>query len=205
MQKAIREAKQALRRQVRAALTRMEPEERAAASAQARDLLTAQALWKTAQWVLFFAPLPGELDVWPLLSEALSLAKRVALPRFVPETRSYEPCQILDPKLDLHIGQYGIREPRNRCLPLPSPRLDVILVPGVAFDLQGRRLGRGKGYYDQLLKGLGGTRCGVAFDQQILDEIPVEPHDVRVGCVLTPTRWIELKPQGRGTVSGRQT
>jgi 5-formyltetrahydrofolate cyclo-ligase len=195
MQKAIREAKQALRRQVRAGLTRMEPEERAAASAQARGLLTAQTLWKTAQWVLFFAPLPGELDVWPLLGEALSLAKRVALPRFASETRSYEPCQILDPELDLQAGQYGIREPRSRCLPLPSPRLDLILVPGVAFDLGGHRLGRGKGYYDKMLRGLGGTRCGVAFDQQIVDEIPVEPHDERVNCVVTPTRWIELRPQ----------
>ena len=194
MHEPIREAKQALRKQVRADVTRMEPGERAAASAQARALLAAQALWKTAQWVLFFAPLPGELDVWPLLSEALSAAKRVALPRFVAETRTYEPCQILDPGLDLQVGQFGIREPRRHCAPLRSTRLDLILVPGVAFDVHGHRLGRGKGYYDQLLRGLGGTTCGVAFDQQIVGEIPVEPHDVRVNCVLTPTRWIQLNP-----------
>jgi 5-formyltetrahydrofolate cyclo-ligase len=200
MQNAIRDAKQAMRRQVRANVTRMMPGERAAASAQARALLTAQPLWKMAQCILFFAPLPGELDVWPLLSAALSGAKRVALPRFVAETKTYEPCQILDPNLDVEVGQFGIREPRSRCLPLPSPRLDLILVPGVAFDLHGRRLGRGKGYYDQLLRRLGGTRCGVAFDQQIVTKVPVEPHDVRVNCVLTPTRWIELKPQERGTV-----
>jgi len=204
MQKSIQAVKQALREQVRADVTRMEPGERAAASARARALLAAQTLWKTARWVLFFAPLPGELDVWPLLSEALSTAKKVALPRFVRETRSYEPCLILDPDVDLQVGRYGIREPRSPCLPLPSPRLDLILVPGVAFDLQGRRLGRGKGYYDQLLRGLSGTTCGVAFDQQICGEIPVEPHDVRVNCVLTPTRWIELKPQESGTVPVRR-
>jgi 5-formyltetrahydrofolate cyclo-ligase len=72
--------------------------------------------------------------------------------------------------------------------------VDLILVPGLAFDLRGRRLGRGKGYYDQLLRGLRGITCGVAFDQQIVAEIPVEPHDVRVNCVLTPTRWIQLEP-----------
>jgi 5-formyltetrahydrofolate cyclo-ligase len=193
MQKTIREAKQALRQQVCADVTRMESGERAAASARARALLAVQAVWKTAQWVLFFAPLPGELDVWPLLSEALSAAKRVALPRFVAESRSYEPGQILDPRLDLQVGHFGIREPHNRCAPVPSTRLDLILVPGVAFDLHGHRLGRGKGYYDQLLRGLGGTTCGVAFDQQIVGEVPVEPHDVRVDYVLTPTRWIELK------------
>ena len=161
MQKTIREAKQALRKQVRAELTQLEPREQAAASAQARALLAAQALWKTAQWILFFAPLPGELDIWPLLSEALSAAKRVALPRFVAETRSYEPCQILDPSVDLQVGHFGIREPSPRCRPLRSPRVDLILVPGAAFDLRGHRLGRGKGYYDQLLRGLGGTTCGV--------------------------------------------
>jgi 5-formyltetrahydrofolate cyclo-ligase len=194
MQKTIREAKQALRDQVRAAVARMEPGERVTASAQARALLAAQPLWRTAQWVLFFAPLPEELDVWPLLTAALSTAKRVALPRFVAKTRTYEACQILDPRLDLQVGHFGIREPHSRCAPLASTRLDLILVPGVAFDLQGRRLGHGKGYYDQLLKGLGGTTCGVAFDQQIVGEVPVEPHDVRLNCILTPTHWLQWKP-----------
>jgi 5-formyltetrahydrofolate cyclo-ligase len=72
--------------------------------------------------------------------------------------------------------------------------VDLILVPGLAFDLRGHRLGRGKGYYDQLLRGLGGITCGVAFDQQIVAGIPVEPHDVRVNRVLTPTRWIQMEP-----------
>src|ERR1035437_4606311 len=192
MQKTIREAKQALRSQVLAAVARMEPGERVAASTQACALLEAQAQWRAAQWVMFFAPLPEELDVWPLLTVALSAAKKVALPRFVAETRTYEACQILDPKFDLQVGHFGVREPHSRCAPLPSIRLDLILVPGVAFDLHGHRLGRGKGYYDQLLKGLSGTTCGVAFDQQIVGEIPIEPHDVRLDCILTPTRWIEL-------------
>ena len=193
MQNTIREAKQALRSQVSARLKQMEPGERAAASDRARALLAAQALWKTAQWVLFFAPLPEELDVWALLIGALSAGKRVALPRFVAETRSYEACQILDPQVDVQAGHFGIREPTRRCTRLPSNRLDLILVPGVAFDLHGRRLGRGKGYYDQLLRTLRGTRCGVAFDQQIVEEIPVAPHDVPLDCLLTPTRWVNLR------------
>jgi 5-formyltetrahydrofolate cyclo-ligase len=67
----------------------------------------------------------------------------------------------------------------------------LVLVPGVAFDSHGRRLGRGKGFYDQLLAFVRGTKCGVAFDEQIVPEIPIEPHDVRLNCILTPTRWIE--------------
>jgi 5-formyltetrahydrofolate cyclo-ligase len=66
------------------------------------------------------------------------------------------------------------------------------LVPGVAFDLHGRRLGRGKGFYDRLLADVRGKTCGVAFDEQIVREVPVEPHDSDVNCILTPTRWIEL-------------
>jgi 5-formyltetrahydrofolate cyclo-ligase len=192
MQQTIRETKQALRKQVIAAVAQMEPGEQVAASMQTCALLEARAQWRTAQWVLFFAPLAGELDVWPLLTAALSVGKNVALPRFVAKTKTYDACQILDPTLDLQVEQFGIREPHSRCVPLSSIRLDLILVPGVAFDLHGRRLGRGKGYYDQLLKGLRGTTCGVAFDQQIVSEIPVEPHDVRLDCILTPTRWIEL-------------
>ena len=192
MQSAIREAKRALRSRISTALKRMEPGERAAASARARSLLAAQTRWQTAQWVLFFAPLPEELDVWPLLTEALSAGKKVALPRFVAERGNYEPRQVLDPSADLRVGHFGIREPHSGCAPLPSTRADLILVPGLAFDLHGRRVGRGKGYYDQLLKGLQGTTCGVAFDHQIVDEVPAASHDVRLNCLLTPTRWIEV-------------
>lgn len=193
MQETIREAKRALRQQVGAALKRLGPAERAAASAQARARLAAQPLWQKAESVLFFAPLPEELDLWPLLTDALSARKHVALPRFVAATRTYEVCPIQDLDRDLQVGHFGIREPNGHCGRLSSNRLDLILVPGVAFDSHGQRLGRGKGYYDQLLRTLRGTTCGVGFDQQVVDSIPVEPHDVRLDRVLTPTRWIERK------------
>ena len=193
MQNTIREAKRRLRDQVRAALRQIPAQERATSSAQARVLLKAQAQWRVAESILFYAPLPEELDVWPLLAEALAAGKRVALPRFVAAAQGYEACRVLDPATDLELGQFGIREPRSRCPRFSSDPLDLILVPGVAFDSLGGRLGRGKGYYDQLLGGLRGTKCGVAFDQQVVDEIPTAPHDERLDFLLTPTRWIELK------------
>jgi 5-formyltetrahydrofolate cyclo-ligase len=193
MQNTIREAKQALRKQVRAELARMAPGDRVAASAQARALLAAQAVWKTAREILFFAPLPEEVDVWPLLIEALSAGKRVALPRFVAETRTYEARLIRDPTTDLKAGHFGIREPASHCAQIRSSHLDLILVPGVAFDLLGHRLGRGRGYYDQLLGLMPGTTCGVAFEKQIVNCVPVEPYDVRLNFILTPQRWIEPK------------
>ena len=196
MQSTVREAKRRLRSEVSTALKRISPAERVAGSAQARSRLAAQTLWHTARWVLFFAPMPEELDVWPLLTEALSAGKKVALPRFVAKTGNYEARQVLDLSADVRVGHFGIREPHDHCPLLPSIRFDLILVPGVAFDLQGRRLGRGKGYYDQLLTATPGTTCGVAFDQQVVAEVPAEAHDVRLDYLLTPTRWIQVPPGG---------
>ena len=105
----------------------------------------------------------------------------------------YVACAVKEPGKELRTGQFGIREPIESCPELPLNRLDFVLVPGIAFDLQGRRLGRGKGYYDRLLAEVRGTTCGVAFDEQIVEELPVEPHDIHVNCILTPTRWIELR------------
>lgn len=252
-------SKLALRRRVRDELQAMTEAQREGASARACALLMAQPLWREAKTVLFFAPLPEELDVWPLLGEALGSGKRVFLPRFVggkplkrfgdaeapPNTQlkqgvnetvaapgtqlkqggrkaevrglrgeaeeevrgqksevgshgitnqpgSYVVCEIIDPDKHIRLGQFGIREPVENCAELTLNRLDLILVPGVAFDLHGRRLGRGRGFYDRLLAVVRGTTCGAAFDQQIVGEIPVEPHDVHLNCILTPTRWIAL-------------
>jgi len=192
MQSTIRETKAALRSQVCAVVRSIPLADRVAASAQARALLAEQERWKHARSVLLFAPMAEEVDIWPLLAEALSAGKQVALPRFVARTRTYEVCQIHEPGADIQIGHFGIREPASHCPSLVSNHLDLILVPGVAFDLCGRRLGRGKGYYDHLLAALRGTTCAVAFDQQLVDAIPVEPHDVCLNCILTPTRWLEL-------------
>jgi len=186
------EAKAALRRQVQAVVARLSAEERSAASAQARELLLAQATWQQAKAVLFYAPLPLELDLWPMLDEALRGRKIAALPRYVAETRAYVPCRVEDVARDIVEGHFGIREPNERCSPLAADRLDLILVPGVAFDLHGHRLGRGQGFYDRLLGSISGRRCGVAFEEQIVGQIPVETHDAAVHCLLTPRRWSEV-------------
>ena len=193
MENRIREAKQALRDQVRALLKQIPLGQRVGASARACALLETQVLWQAARSVMLFAPLPEELDVWPLLASALAAGKQVALPRFVAATRNYEACWILNPETDIREGHFGIREPCSRCARVSPGKLDLILVPGVAFDLQGHRLGRGKGYYDQLLGVLRASTCGVAFEEQIVDEIPLEPHDVRLNCILTPTVCVEVK------------
>jgi 5-formyltetrahydrofolate cyclo-ligase len=148
-------------------------------------------VWRKAGSVLFFAPFADEPHLDSLLAVALNARKLVALPRFDSGKKNYVACQIQNLTEDLVSGQFGIREPNNSCPVLSLNRLDLILVPGIAFDLHGRRLGRGKGYYDQLLADVRGTTCGMAFDEQIVADIPMEPHDIPLNCILTPTRWIE--------------
>ena len=184
--------KLALRHQVREKLEALTKATQAAASDQARALLRQQKRWNEARVVLFYAPLINELDISPLLTEALAVGKTVALPRFIAEKKLYAAGEIHDLVRDVHPGHFGIPEPTAHCAPIPIYRLDFILVPGIAFDLHGRRLGRGKGFYDVLLTVVRGTTCGIAFDEQIVREVPVEPHDITVHCILTPSRWIEL-------------
>jgi 5-formyltetrahydrofolate cyclo-ligase len=193
MNQSLNEQKATQRRSIRAVLQGISPDARALASSQICARLKEQSVWKNAKSVLFFAPLPGEPDIWPLIPLALGLGKLVALPRFSPKTQAYVACRVLNPQTDIEIGKFGIREPSARCAEVPLNQLDFILVPGVAFDLNGRRLGRGQGYYDRLLAQVRGVTCGVAFEQQIAGEVPAGPHDVGLNCILTPTRWVEPK------------
>jgi len=192
MRRSRTDRKAEIRARVRALVKAMSPEQRAADSVRACSRLKAQRAWEEAATVLFYAPLPDELDLWPLVLEALSSGQRVALPRYDKATGTYAPSLIENAGGDLVAGMLGIREPGPQCPWLRGEQIDLVMVPGVAFDAGGRRLGRGKGFYDRLLRTVGGTKCGAGFDQQIVADLPVEPHDFSMDCVLTPTRWIVL-------------
>lgn len=196
--KEVGEQKRVLRQEIALALKSMSFAQREEGSARACALLQAQEVWRRAETVLFFAPLPQEPDIWPLVSQALHEGKQAALPRFLETGQCYQACRITDVAADLCQGRFGIREPGQTCAVIPLDRLDLVLAPGIAFDLHGRRLGRGKGFYDRLLAAARGTLCGVGFDQQIVATVPVEAHDIMLNCILTPTRWVCL-PAARGS------
>lgn len=184
-----REEKTALRRRVRDHLQSLSPIERRAASERACSRLQQEELWRQARCVLLYSPLPDELDIGPLLAGALATGKALALPRFDETQRAYCASLVADLAHDLRTARFGVLEPGPVCPAVPLNRLDFVAVPGVAFTLDGRRLGRGKGFYDRLLASVGGIKCGVAFEEQIVSDLPVEPHDVRLDYILTPTRW----------------
>jgi 5-formyltetrahydrofolate cyclo-ligase len=181
--------KSALRSELRARLAMLDAAERASASALFRDQVLAFPGWRHASLILIYAPMPVELDVALLWPDALSARKSLCFPRYVPTADAYEACLVRDPLRDLQTGSFGIREPGPDSVTVPLNRLDLVLVPGLGFTADGHRLGRGRGYYDRLLAGVGvrGLKCGVGFDQQLVDSIPCEPHDVILDCIVTPT------------------
>ncbi|MEO7298676.1 MAG: 5-formyltetrahydrofolate cyclo-ligase, partial [Verrucomicrobiota bacterium] len=174
MSAPIANAKAALREQIRARLKSISAAQRVVQSVQACELLKKQSVWEKVKVILFYAPLPSELDVWPLVHEALARDKIVTLLGFDAEENSYVARQIKNLETDFERGQFSIREPKAGCAEILLNHLDLALVPGVGFDLTGRRLGRGKGFYDRLLAEIPGTKCGVCFDEQIVEEIPTE-------------------------------
>jgi 5-formyltetrahydrofolate cyclo-ligase len=136
-------------------------------------------LWQSSAAVAAFSSLPGEpdvLDPWPQ-------DKRIALPRISGAELTFH--WVAD-FAELQPGQFGIMEPSEDAQEA-GKEFDLILVPGLAFDLGGRRLGRGKGYYDRFLSTARGLRVGICYDDQIVDEVPVEPHDLKMDFVVTPS------------------
>jgi 5-formyltetrahydrofolate cyclo-ligase len=180
-----------LRSQMRAALAAVTPTVRMAASIEVCERLKAQMPCASA--VLFFAPLPDELDVWPLLEESLALGTTCALPFFDAGNGNYGARQITNPTTEIVTGKFGVREPSSRCAEIPLEKFNLILAPGMAFDLNGNRLGRGRGFYDQLLRAAAGIKCGVCHDGQLFPEIPTDPHDVKVDFILTPSKLLRRK------------
>jgi len=186
METEIQKAKAALRKQIHAALDKISPAVRAVKSIELCERLKPQL--QGARTILFFASLPAELDVWPLLEESVAAGKTAALPWFDPATQTYRARRVENPTDDIVTGKFGVREPASNCAEIPPDRFDLVLVPGVAFDMSGNRLGRGNGFYDRLLANISGIKCGVSYDFQLLEKIPAEPHDAKVNFILTPTR-----------------
>jgi 5-formyltetrahydrofolate cyclo-ligase len=175
-----------LRAHLRARLEKISPAVRAVESIELCDRLQTQM--PSARTILFFAPLPDELDVWPVLELSLALGTNCALPFFDAEKKTYGAKLLKNLATDIVTGKFGVREPASNCAEIPLNKFDLVLVPGMAFDLSSNRLGRGQGFYDRLLENASGIKCGVGYDFQLLEKIPAEAHDAKVNFILTPSQ-----------------
>ena len=137
--------------------------------------------FRAARTVAVFAALPDEPATDEVLARWAS-TRRVVLPRVGGDAMRFYACR---PDA-LVFGAFGILEPQGE-RPCPAGEIDLVVCPGVAFTADGRRLGRGRGYYDRYLgdPAFRGFRVGVCYAHQLVDDLPVEPHDVRMDRVIT--------------------
>ena len=179
-----------LKAQVRAAMrTRLRmvpPDDWKRQAAEVCERVRSLPEWTAARWVGGYVPMRDELDLVPLMREVLASGRRLALPAFDDASGQYGFREIGDWERDLVPGRYGVDEPVSGCAAVPVTWLDFVLVPGLAFDGRGGRLGRGKGFYDRLLASMVGVTCGVGGDGQLLPAVPVEAHDIRLNLVAAP-------------------
>jgi len=141
-----------------------------------------------SQTILFYASFDGEVETFLMMKQAKKEGKRIALPTIIEEEKRIIPKEIKDIDKGLLKGPYGIQQPGEEfSKPLAPKDIDLVVVPGVAFDKDNNRLGRGQGYYDRFLRDLspGTPTVGLAFDFQVINSLPhQQEHDIPVFSVI---------------------
>ncbi|MCM8789574.1 MAG: 5-formyltetrahydrofolate cyclo-ligase [Candidatus Omnitrophica bacterium] len=137
-----------------------------------------------AKTVMFYVAFDGEVNTEDMIHSALKLGKTIVVPVCERDKITIRPC-LLKKNTKLKKGLYGIWEPAVKRF-IRAKDIDLVVVPGVAFDKSGNRLGRGKGCYDRFLKLLPKSisSIGLGFDFQILPSLPATTHDVKVNKVI---------------------
>jgi len=160
-------------------------------SAHVKTLLDRMAGDVAGSTVMSYVPFRSEVNVRPLIEQLWRGGYRVAAPKVNRENRMME-CYVIEGTVDLIPGAWGILEPRADKPRLGlEERIDAVIVPGLAFDREGGRLGYGAGFYDRFFRGLEAVglpmpvRIGVCYEDQIVPKVPMETHDYAVDWVVT--------------------
>lgn len=185
--------KKELRKNIIAARDRLSSADIKQRSGMIAERLYASQFYRQAQSIMFFVTFGSEVDTRSMMVESIRRNKTVLAPKAVRETRELLLSRVLDWNDDLEPGAYGIPEPKSsRIRPFSPENLDLVMVPGVAFDPQGNRLGYGGGYYDRFFPLLKKSTplVGLAFELQVVPEVPVEQWDRRIDMLVTETRLL---------------
>ncbi|MBE7032094.1 MAG: 5-formyltetrahydrofolate cyclo-ligase [Ruminococcaceae bacterium] len=172
----IREQNKALRRQ----MSRIDAEKKSQAAAK---LFLESELYKTSRQLMLYMPLGNEVDLIKVKNVALADGKRVVLPVTERNSGIITPICV-DEEIVFAKGNFSVMEPQSTDI-ADMARTDVVLVPGIAFDKSGARVGFGKGCYDMLLERYNGIKIGVCYDFQLQSEIQAEEHDIKMDFLLT--------------------
>ncbi len=185
----LQETKPSLRRRILGRRDAMDPCIRTALSrAIVRDIIET-SVYRRSDTVMAYASFGSELQTDEFMRHVLHQGKVLLLPRVNCQKGLVDVYRVRDPVRDLRVGTWGIREPRpDRCVRVDPHAIDFVLVPGLAFDARGGRLGYGGGFYDKLLAhGLSPCAWLVAgaFKSQMVEKVPVDGHDVPMDVVVT--------------------
>jgi 5-formyltetrahydrofolate cyclo-ligase len=186
----LRQSKYELRAAMRAKLARLGSGTLRQHSASVWERLAVLPAFAQAKSVLIYVSTGAEIETHGLIRQLLALGRHVSVPAFDPAAGSYRPSPIDDFDADLAAGKFGILEPKPRA---PQCTPEVLVVPGLAFDVRGHRLGRGKGFFDGLLRESPAPKIALAHDCQVLNEIPTETHDVPVDFIVTETKVVHCQ------------
>lgn len=189
--------KEALRRRARARLKEISDEHRREASARISERIWTVDELSAARVVFLYASVGWEIETDAIALEALQRGITVAYPRCLPETRAMVLHAVRSPGELQAAGPFGVREPDPADPVVPLGDVDVALVPGLAWDRTGGRLGRGQGYYDRLLlsRQWQGMTCGIFFAAQEVERVPVTELDARLDMVVTEEAVIRFREE----------
>jgi 5-formyltetrahydrofolate cyclo-ligase len=178
--------KKELRLRVRQAVEAISPEDLHARSVRACNLLIGTPEYQRAEIVMVFLSLPNEVDTTSLVLHSWRDRKRVLAPKVSWEQRRMLPIEIRSLSDDVSQSPMGIREPAQG-MPIPVSLIDLVVVPGLGFDVRGNRIGRGRGFYDRFLAhpDWKGIACGLALEEQVVEDVPVTEHDMQVDMLVT--------------------
>ncbi len=165
------------------------PTELQARSAAACRLLCETEEYRRSDVVMIFLSTAHEVDTSLIAIQGWSDGKRILAPRVSWEQRRMLPVEVYSLSTGVEPGAMGVREPAEG-MPVPVFDIDLVVVPGLAFDERGNRLGRGRGFYDRFLwhKDLRAISCALALEEQVVPEVPVGEHDQRVHMLVTDAR-----------------
>ncbi|MFI4874926.1 MAG: 5-formyltetrahydrofolate cyclo-ligase [Blastopirellula sp. JB062] len=190
------EEKRRLRKKLLAA--RQAIPDRAERSAKIAARLSAWRSLNSADTLLCYVSARSEVDTRQILNSLLTSGRRVVVPYCRDEERLG--LFLLTCFSQLTPGRFGILEPiaeRRASQSIAAAEIDFAILPGAAFDLQGNRLGYGKGYFDRLLRDMSpklGT-CALAFEPQIVPNVPTQTHDLPIDYLVSENRWIDCAAQ----------
>ncbi|MGE5809246.1 MAG: 5-formyltetrahydrofolate cyclo-ligase [Nitrospirota bacterium] len=180
--------KRSLRKQAAETRDSLPRDVRRGKSREIEQRLRALTEFQAAGVIMFFASFRSEVETRPMIRHALASGKRVVLPKVKGKQLALFEIKNFDK--DVSPGTWGIPEPVESH-PVPLTDIDLIITPGAAFDEDGNRLGYGAGFYDRILSSFPRMTVALAFEEQIVPQVPTDPHDVPVKKIVTEKRVID--------------